>query len=74
MTTLIRTHASSSVGTRRIVPVIVAMTQLPLAWVRRIRDRRQLMRLLEQPEYLLKDVGLQRDAIVREAIKRFWVA
>jgi len=32
------------------------------------------MRLLSQPDYLLKDIGLQRDVITREGMKRFWMS
>jgi uncharacterized protein YjiS (DUF1127 family) len=38
----------------------------------RLRSRRQLMSLLDMPDYLLKDIGLQRHEITREALKRFW--
>jgi uncharacterized protein YjiS (DUF1127 family) len=30
------------------------------------------MGLLDMPDYLLKDIGLQRDEIAREGLKRFW--
>src|SRR5262245_2501021 len=38
----------------------------------RRRRRRQLVDLLDLPDYLLRDIGLQRDEIFRERIKRFW--
>jgi uncharacterized protein YjiS (DUF1127 family) len=38
----------------------------------RLRSRRQLMSLLDMPDHLLKDIGLQRHEITREALKRFW--
>ena len=44
----------------------------PLKWVRRIRERRELLSLLSQPDYILKDIGLQRDEITRQAMKGFW--
>jgi uncharacterized protein YjiS (DUF1127 family) len=40
--------------------------------VNRIRHRRQLMSLLDLPDYLLKDIGLQRHQISREGLKWFW--
>jgi uncharacterized protein YjiS (DUF1127 family) len=40
--------------------------------VRRFRERRELLGLLNQPDYILKDIGLQRDEISREALKRIW--
>lgn len=47
---------------------------LPLVWLRRLRQRRELAHLMGSPDYILKDVGLQRHQISREALKPFWVA
>lgn len=74
MSGMTTTHAWARTKEVASGPAVAGLALLPLTWLRRIRDRRQLMRLMEQPEYLLKDVGLQRDEIVRESIKRFWVA
>ena len=41
--------------------------------VTHIKQRRELMGLLDMPDYLLKDIGLQRHEITREGLKRFWV-
>lgn len=38
----------------------------------RVRHRRKLMSLLDMPDYLLKDIGLQRHEITREGLKWFW--
>ena len=69
---MITTHTNSARQSFAIAPVIVSLATMPLTIVRRVRARRELMRLLSQPEYLLKDVGLQRDAITREGMKPFW--
>ena len=53
---------------------LASAAAVPLTWLQRMRKRRELMGLLSQPDYLLKDLGLQRDEIVREGLKRFWVA
>jgi uncharacterized protein YjiS (DUF1127 family) len=45
---------------------------IPSEWLGRIRERRRLMGLLELPDYLLKDIGLQRHEIAREGLKHFW--
>jgi uncharacterized protein YjiS (DUF1127 family) len=37
-----------------------------------MQQRRALMGLLDLPDYLLKDIGLQRDEISREGLKHFW--
>jgi uncharacterized protein YjiS (DUF1127 family) len=44
----------------------------PLGLVRRYRERQELLGLLDQPDHILKDIGLQRDEISREALKRVW--
>ncbi|HYM98343.1 MAG TPA: DUF1127 domain-containing protein [Aestuariivirgaceae bacterium] len=41
--------------------------------VTHVKQRRELMGLLDLPDYLLKDIGLQRHDITREGLKRFWV-
>jgi uncharacterized protein YjiS (DUF1127 family) len=45
---------------------------VPSEWLGRIRERRRLMGLLDMPDYLLKDIGLQRHEISREGLKHFW--
>jgi uncharacterized protein YjiS (DUF1127 family) len=45
---------------------------LPSEWLNRIKERRRLMGLLQLPDYLLKDIGLQRHEIAREGLKHFW--
>ena len=51
-----------------------ATASLPVVWMRRVRQRRELMGLLGQPDHILKDVGLQRHDITREGLKPFWIA
>ena len=36
--------------------------------VRRIRERRELNRMLSFPDYLLKDIGVRRDEMQRKAL------
>jgi uncharacterized protein YjiS (DUF1127 family) len=43
------------------------------AWRSRLRRRRELRVLLSQPDYLLKDIGVERHQIMREASKPFWL-
>ena len=51
---------------------------LPLSIARhvalRFKARRELNRLLGFPDYLLKDIGLRREDIEREAFKPLWRA
>jgi uncharacterized protein YjiS (DUF1127 family) len=58
-------HSNPAHLTQRVVA-------LPFEWVSRIRERRRLMGLLQLPDYLLKDIGLQRHEIAREGLKHFW--
>ena len=39
---------------------------------KRIRNRRELNRLLKLDDYLLHDIGLQRGEIQREALRPLW--
>lgn len=42
-------------------------------WLYRLKERRQLERIaLDYPCYLLRDVGLRREDLLREASKPFW--
>ena len=40
--------------------------------VQRFQERRELNRLLSYPDYLLKDIGLQRNDMQRESLKPLW--
>lgn len=43
-------------------------------WLQQVRARRELMSLLDLPDYLLKDIGLQRDDIADLAARGPWPA
>ena len=40
--------------------------------VRRIRERREMNRVLGFPDYLLDDIGLRRDEMQRKALDSLW--
>jgi uncharacterized protein YjiS (DUF1127 family) len=40
--------------------------------VHRFKERRELNRLLSYPDYLLKDVGVQRSDLQRESLRPLW--
>ena len=71
---MIITHNLPVRRLRRSISFLTAAAFILMTLMRRIRARRELMRLLSQPDHLLKDVGLQRDAITREGMKRFWLS
>ncbi len=66
------THGSVRRRSGRSAGVVIKLALLPLIWLKRMRERRELMGLLAQPDYMLKDVGLQRYDITHEAMKPFW--
>lgn len=39
---------------------------------RRIRERREMNRVLSFPDYLLADIGLRRDEMQRKALDPLW--
>jgi uncharacterized protein YjiS (DUF1127 family) len=41
-------------------------------WIARRRGRRHLAELAQWSDHLLKDIGVSRDATLREAAKPFW--
>jgi uncharacterized protein YjiS (DUF1127 family) len=44
----------------------------PARWLKQIQERRDLMRLRDLPDYLLKDIGLERDDIAGLAPRSYW--
>jgi uncharacterized protein YjiS (DUF1127 family) len=72
MSTVTIAHTGRLARAAWLVPFLVTAVTAPLSWLRRIRQRRELMGLLSQPDHFLKDVGLQRHDITREALKPFW--
>lgn len=74
MTSMTISHAPSSQPLAPRFSGLAKVLALPLVWIKRARQRRELMGLMSQPDYLLKDIGLQRHEITREGLKRFWMA
>jgi uncharacterized protein YjiS (DUF1127 family) len=72
MAKMITAHANTEPG----LPGLSAFLSPPIATAerifRRFRERRELNRLLSFPDYMLKDVGLQRHDIQREALRSLW--
>ena len=72
MTSMIKRHTN---GHSRVGEMAAFLGQ-PLALtgriVRRIRERRELNRMLSFPDYLLTDIGLRRDEMQRKALDPLW--
>ena len=41
-------------------------------WAERRRRRSELIALLDQPDYILEDIGVDRRVVLRETSKPFW--
>jgi uncharacterized protein YjiS (DUF1127 family) len=72
MTYVPATHSFKSASQPHSAWSSLVATANPLAWLRLHRQRRELWAVLDFPDYLLKDIGLQRHQIVNEATKPFW--
>lgn len=55
------------------LPTLIGEALLMLRfWAGRSRQRRQLGKLAELDNYLLKDIGVSQEEALREAAKPFW--
>lgn len=68
MSIVIKRHATSA---RPVSGIGQALGFVGL-FVAQIRRRREMNYLLSLPDYQLKDIGLQRGDIQREALKPLW--
>ncbi len=65
----VHTH---SVTKPHIFEVLQAAINTPYIWAARAAQRRELRELLAQDERIIRDVGLKREDVAREAFKAFW--
>lgn len=68
MSNVIHAHTS----TIRPSSVLAALGNLASLVIQRHKDRRDMNYLLSLPDYQLKDIGLQRGDVQREALKPLW--
>ena len=72
MTSMINNHTN---GHSRVSEMAAFLGQ-PFTFAgriaRRIRERRELNRMLGFPDYLLTDIGLRRDEMQRKALDPLW--
>ena len=72
MTNMINRHTH---GHSRVSEMAAFLGQ-PFAFAgriaRRIRERREMNRVLGFPDYLLEDIGLRRDEMQRKALDPLW--
>ena len=72
MTSMINRHTNGNSGASHMP----AFLGHPIAFAgriaQRIRDRREMNRVLGFPDYLLNDIGLQRDEMQRKSVDSLW--
>ena len=72
MTSMINRHTNGNSGARQMP----AFLGHPIAFAgriaQRIRERREMNRVLGFPDYLLEDIGLRRDEMQRKALDSLW--
>ena len=72
MTNMISSHTNGKSWRTELPAVLSRPATIARHVVQRFKERRELNRLLSFPDYLLKDVGLQRHDIQREALQPLW--
>jgi uncharacterized protein YjiS (DUF1127 family) len=56
-----------------LLPLAAPLRPSPLAYLKRLRAmRRSRQDLANLPDYLIRDIGLTRDAAMEEASRPFW--
>ena len=72
MTSMINRHTND----HSVASQMPAFLGHPLAFAgriaQRIRERREMNRVLGFPDYLLEDIGLRRDEMQRKALDSLW--
>ena len=72
MTSMINRHTHGKSVASQMPAFLGHSVALAGRIARRIRERREMNRLLGFPDYLLKDIGLQRDEMQRRALDPLW--
>ena len=72
MTSMINHHANGHSRVSEIATFIGQPFVLAGRITRRIRERRELNRMLSFPDYLLTDIGLRRDEMQRKTLDSLW--
>ncbi len=65
MSTMTITHTRRTSTPSRTGSFVAALGE-------RLNRRREFRALLDQPDYILRDIGVSREDIVREALKPLW--
>ena len=76
MTTLsIQSHSHRPFVTEgHAAPHLFSPLSLLDTWIRRFKERRQLLQLSEKEDWVFEDLNMDRVDVLREAYKPFWRA
>ena len=72
MTSMINRHTNGNSAVRHMPAFLGQPIALAGRIARRIRERRELNRLLGFPDYLLEDIGVRRGEMQRKALDPLW--
>jgi uncharacterized protein YjiS (DUF1127 family) len=72
MTSMINRHTNGNSVASHMPAFLVQPVTFAKRIVRRIHDRREMNRVLGFPDYLLEDIGLQRDEMQRKSLDPLW--
>ncbi len=72
MTSMINRHTHGNSVASQMPAFIGQPIALAGRIARRVRERRELNRILSFPDYLLKDIGVQRNDMQRKALDPLW--
>ena len=74
MTSMINHHPNSNSLLTEMSAVVGRPIAIAARMTQRFKERRELNRLLSYPDYLLKDIGVQRSDMQRQALRPLWRA
>jgi len=72
MTSMINRHTNGNSPASQIPAIIGHPIAFAGRIARRIRERREMNRVLGFPDYLLEDIGLQRNEMQQKALDPLW--
>ncbi len=71
MLDLVPRSGLAQIVARDLAPVVDRLIETPIAWLERMRERRQLAGLSDD---MLKDIGVSRADVEHVVVKPFWRA
>ena len=72
MTSMINRHTNGNSAASHVPAFLGHPIAFAGRLAQRIRERRELNRVLSFPDYLLNDIGVRRDEMQRKALDSLW--